>query len=173
LAPLDVAAGAAGDREAGKSTLGSEASLDKAEDTALGEDTVIRGSCLCQAIRYEIRGPVVHMAHCHCSMCRRWHGTAFGTYAIVKRPGLHWIAGEELLTKFASSDGVERGFCSRCGSKLTWESKQRPQFVELCAGALDDDPGVRPADHIWVASKAPWHEITDPLPQHDEERTPS
>jgi hypothetical protein len=33
---------------------------------------------------------------------------------------------------------------------------------------LDDDPGIRPERHIYVGSKAPWFEITDDLPQHDE-----
>lgn len=139
----------------------------------MSEGDVIRGSCLCQAIRYEIHGPVAYMAHCHCSMCRRWHGTAFGTYAMVKRSDLRWVAGEELLTAFPSSEGVERQFCSACGSKLTFATAERPETVELCAGALDDDPGVRPTDHIWVGSKAPWHEITDALPQHEEEREPA
>jgi hypothetical protein len=35
------------------------------------------------------------------------------------------------------------------------------------AGCLDDDPGIRPAAHIFVASKAPWHPIADDLPRHD------
>ena len=35
-------------------------------------------------------------------------------------------------------------------------------------GALRDDPAIRPSAHIYVGSKAPWHEITDDLPQHDE-----
>jgi hypothetical protein len=34
-------------------------------------------------------------------------------------------------------------------------------------GTLDDDPGIRPALHILVASKAPWYEIFDGLPQRD------
>jgi hypothetical protein len=33
------------------------------------------------------------------------------------------------------------------------------------AGALDDDPEVRPIVHIHTASKAPWYEIADALPQ--------
>ena len=35
-------------------------------------------------------------------------------------------------------------------------------------GALDDDPGIRPQAHIFVASKAPWDTIEDALPQHAE-----
>ena len=35
-------------------------------------------------------------------------------------------------------------------------------------GSLDDDPGIRPERHIFAASRAPWFEIADRLPQHDE-----
>jgi hypothetical protein len=35
-------------------------------------------------------------------------------------------------------------------------------------GTLVDDPGIRPTFHIFVGSKAPWHEITDALPQYAE-----
>jgi len=32
---------------------------------------------------------------------------------------------------------------------------------------LDDDPGLEPSAHIFTEWKAPWHTITDALPQHD------
>jgi hypothetical protein len=35
-------------------------------------------------------------------------------------------------------------------------------------GSLDDDPGITPASHIFVADKAGWHEITDDLPTYEE-----
>ena len=35
-------------------------------------------------------------------------------------------------------------------------------------GALDDDPGIKPVDHIFAAYKAGWHEITDDLPTYEE-----
>jgi hypothetical protein len=35
----------------------------------------------------------------------------------------------------------------------------------LPLGALDDDPKVKPMLHAFVGSKAPWHDITDALPQ--------
>ena len=34
--------------------------------------------------------------------------------------------------------------------------------------SLDDDPGIKPADHIFVDHKAGWHDITDELPQYPE-----
>jgi hypothetical protein len=41
------------------------------------------------------------------------------------------------------------------------------QITEVVFGTVDGDPGVRPSEHIFVASKAPWHEITDALPQFE------
>ena len=35
-------------------------------------------------------------------------------------------------------------------------------------GSLVDDPIIRPTEHIFVGSKAPWFEITDSLPQSEE-----
>jgi hypothetical protein len=34
-------------------------------------------------------------------------------------------------------------------------------------GSLVDPPSIRPTEHIYVGSKAPWYEITDGLPQHE------
>ncbi len=36
-------------------------------------------------------------------------------------------------------------------------------------GTLDTDPGVKAQRHIYVGSKAPWHDIVDDLPQHEAE----
>ena len=44
-----------------------------------------------------------------------------------------------------------------------------PESYGLAMGTLDDDPRVRPSRHIYVASKAPWFEITVELPQFDAE----
>ena len=38
--------------------------------------------------------------------------------------------------------------------------------LEIPAGSLTTDPGVRAEAHIFVASKLPWYAITDGLPQH-------
>lgn len=127
---------------------------------------MIRGGCLCGSVRYEIRGAVGKLVHCHCSMCRKAHGAAFGSYVVLKTRDFAITAGEGDIVAYDSSPGVQRTFCRRCGSTLQFRSARRPDSVELAAGTLDDDPGVKPAYHIFVGSKAPWFEITDGLPQH-------
>jgi hypothetical protein len=40
--------------------------------------------------------------------------------------------------------------------------------VHVAMGSLTDVPSIRPTEHIFVGSKAPWFEITDDLPQSEE-----
>jgi len=127
---------------------------------------MIRGSCLCGEVKFEIHGKLGRSSHCHCSMCRKAHGAAFGTYALVRVEDFKLLAGAELIARYRSSPGVERTFCSRCGSTLQFISEKLPGIVDVALGVLDDDPGIRVPHHIYVASKAPWLEITDGLPQY-------
>jgi hypothetical protein len=57
--------------------------------------------------------------------------------------------------------------CGICGS-LLYSVVRDGVYVHLAMGSLADDPTIRPTDHIFVGSKAPWFEITDDLPHSDE-----
>ncbi|MBI3530101.1 MAG: GFA family protein [Betaproteobacteria bacterium] len=127
---------------------------------------MIRGSCLCRSIRYEVRGPLGPASHCHCSMCRKAHGAAFGTYARVQKADFVLVSGAEDIASYQSSPEVTRTFCRRCGSTLQFIRATRPNTFALALGTLDDDPGVRPSMHIHIESKVPWLDIDDGLPQH-------
>ena len=127
---------------------------------------MLRGGCLCGSVRYEIHGAIGRITHCHCSQCRKAHGAAFGSYAKVKRSEFRLISGEADIAAYPSSPGVLRTFCRGCGATLQFIREARTDGFSLAVGTLDDDPGVRPAAHIFVDSKAPWFEITDGLPQH-------
>ena len=137
---------------------------------------MLRGSCLCGGIRFEISGPLLRPSNCHCSMCRRQHGAAFRSSARVHAADFKWLAGGDLVRFYEASPGTYRGFCSVCGSPIlnkfderSRSAQTRPDPVShfrIALATLDDDPGVRPQSHIFVASKAAWFDITDDLPQH-------
>ena len=126
---------------------------------------MVRGSCLCRAIAWQVEGKLHLMRHCHCSMCRKSHGAAFATYVAGQADGFVWLRGEEDIRRYSSSPGFHRPFCPICGSVVA--SDPHGDHVFMPAGALDDDPGVRARLHIFVSSNAPWHEITGDLPRHD------
>lgn len=126
----------------------------------------ISGSCLCQAIKYEIAGPLLSLGHCHCKMCQRFHGTAYATYGMVARTNFSMLSGVDKLRSVQSSVEVSRTFCGECGSPISYENTALPENIWLTAGTFDDEPGCQAQYHIFVASKADWLEIKDELPQY-------
>jgi hypothetical protein len=129
---------------------------------------MIRGSCLCGAVKFELSGAAIEMMNCHCSKCRKHHGAAFATFVRASASDFTYTCGEDLVKAYRSSPPVRRCFCSVCGSSLVFLFDGMPDAVWVVAGVLDNDPEVRLSSHIFVGSKAPWHEITDDVPQHSE-----
>lgn len=126
----------------------------------------IVGSCLCGAVRYEVSAPFQFLGNCHCSMCRKANGAAYASWGILAPGTFRWTAGEDFVQSYESSPGNTRCFCKRCGAALVAAHSGVPG--EVVIGSVDGDPGGTPREHIFVGSKACWHEITDTLPQHPE-----
>jgi hypothetical protein len=124
------------------------------------------GQCLCGTVKYQVDGPFNAMVNCHCSMCRKAHGSQFVTYVTAPLAAFRWLSGEDNITVFPSSAHGRRGFCRSCGSAtpLLFEDMG---IAIVPAGCLDGDPGLRPQMHIFVGSKAAGYVITDDLPQYE------
>lgn len=129
-----------------------------------------RGSCLCGAIRFEVDEFHAQAAHCHCSMCRKFHGASFATIASAPRDRFRWVAGEDALKGYTAPNGATRTFCRHCGSSLMFTSTRPAEEVELALGAMDDDVPVKPSAHIFVDSAANWTVFSDDLPRYREAR---
>ena len=126
---------------------------------------MLRGSCLCRTVRYEIDGPIGSASHCHCSQCRKAHGAAFASYGRVRHADFRLTAGAEAIARYQASAHATRTFCRHCGSNLQWCPTATAGHFSIALGTLDDDPGIRPDRHIFVGSKAPWYTIEDQLAQ--------
>jgi len=129
---------------------------------------MITGRCECNRVQYEADGEIIDFSHCHCSQCRRLHGAAFVTFAGVQRAGFRYVAGQSALNTYASSEHNDRVFCEVCGSNILVDAKSEPDVLYLAMGTVDGNPDLPRGSHQYVGSKAPWYEITDDLPQHDE-----
>ena len=127
---------------------------------------MITGRCLCGRVRFEIDGKLGPAIYCHCSQCRRASGSAFASNAPVRARHLRFTAGRDAICEYESTPGKLRAFCSGCGSPVYSRLASDPDTLRIRMGTLDGDPGRRPLAHFWVGSKAPWHEITDALPQY-------
>ena len=133
---------------------------------------MIKGSCHCGAVAFNVRrlsGPIVH---CHCETCRKTHSAAFATTARAERADFAWTKGDHALRHYESSPGKTRHFCGDCGAHLMTE-RQGQGHVILRLGVLDDDPGARPSLHIWTAHDVDWLGYRSPLVEWPEGTAPA
>jgi hypothetical protein len=122
-----------------------------------------KGSCLCGAVRFEVRGPLPAPTACHCTQCRK-HSGHYEASTDVPR-GAITIHGSESITWYPSSQKARRGFCSTCGSSLFWDPVHK-DWTAIAMGAFDGPTDVKLARHIFVADKGDYYDITDGLPQN-------
>jgi hypothetical protein len=127
---------------------------------------VLTGGCECGAVRYRVADEFLYAMNCHCSRCRAATGTAFKALAGIEREKLEVTSGADRLFVYGSED-LNDTRCGLCGS-LLFSVVRDGVYIHVAMGSLADEPTVRPTEHIFVGSKAPWFEITDDLPQHDE-----
>ncbi len=121
------------------------------------------GSCLCGAVRYEVRGPLRPVVYCHCSQCRRTSGHYVAASA-CDADDLTLLA-DQSLRWYDSSPQAQRGFCATCGGNLFWRPKEG-DHVSIMAGTIDLPTGVRAIAHIHTDSASDYHVIADGLPQY-------
>jgi len=138
-------------------------------DAGTAEPGVLRGSCLCGEVGFEVRTPFERVHHCHCSRCRKARAAAHTTNGFTALDGVRFTRGEQCLVTYRLPEAryFAQVFCATCGSGMPRLDRERGIAI-IPFGSLDDDPGRGADSHIFVASKAPWYEISDDLPRFDE-----
>ena len=129
-------------------------------------DRMLAGKCRCGAVQYEVADAFLYAANCHCSECRAATGSAFKSFAGIEKEKLTITEGLDDLAIFGE-ERLNDTRCAACGSFL-YSVVRAGEYVHVAMGSLVDAPTIRPEEHIFVGSKAPWFEITDDLPQHEE-----
>ncbi len=128
---------------------------------------VLRGRCACKAVAYEVADEFVAAFNRHCSNCRAMTGSAFLPWGEIERDKIRLIADAESVLAVGDGDAGRAFACGTCLSLLYW-SVRSGAYVRVPYGTLVDEPTLKPTAHIFVGSKATWHEILDDLPRHDE-----
>jgi len=131
-----------------------------------------KGECLCGSIKYKVDEIESKMGHCHCSMCRKFHGAAFATFGEAQAKKFHWIQGKECLKTYTAPNGTKRQFCAHCGSSLIFiPSNDEGELIEFTLGTLDSPIMIKPDAHLFIGNKACWYEVSDKIPQFTKSRT--
>lgn len=112
------------------------------------------GGCLCGAVRFRFRGPLVSVCFCHCSMCRRWAGSGTVPWVTIEKENYEITKGKMIL--FKSSKNAERGHCAACGSPMTYANRALGDFIDITIGALDHPEDFAPTHHIWTSTRLSW-----------------
>jgi len=109
------------------------------------------GGCQCGRIRYvaEIDGDDAYL--CHCRMCQRATGGVSIAFRNVPKAAVTWEVEPD---RYRSSPFAQRGFCSTCGTPLTFEFDDGKN-LDLTVGSFDDPGRFKPTGHF---GKESWHE---------------
>lgn len=134
-----------------------------------GETGVVRGSCLCGDVAFEVVEPFKVVHNCHCSRCRKARAAAHTTNGFTSFDGVRFVRGEALVEvfKLPSAQFFTQAFCRRCGSGVPRKDPGRGIAV-IPLGSLDDEPSGTAVDHIFTGSMAGWYTIPDGLPRFEE-----
>ena len=131
----------------------------------------IHGQCECGSVAYQVNAAAQELYHCHCSRCRRLHGSLFATYAYVRRSEIEITRGEDKLSIYRSPL-ANWHFCPTCGCHLFAEHDHNPGVMWYMPATLNDgDTPQHPEaseKHIFVASRSSLEPIGDSIPEYAE-----
>lgn len=127
---------------------------------------VMKGSCHCGGVAFEVRSTNRDVTFCHCVDCRKTTGHFHAALGIKEKNFA--LTNEETLKWYASSEKVKRGFCERCGGNLFWQREgTETEHISVQAGMFDMPSGLKGGRHIFVAEKGDYYDISDDLPKVD------
>jgi len=129
----------------------------------MSDDNTWSGGCMCGKVRFPAKGPALWVGMCHCSSCRRATGGALVAAVGFPRTAVTFI-GKGPST-YASSPGVLRAFCSKCGTSIAYQSSSWPKDTHLMSGAFDDPSVLEPEFHIFAEERLPWLRLSEELPR--------
>jgi hypothetical protein len=128
----------------------------------------LSGGCQCGAVRYRFSAKPDDVSICHCRMCQKATGGMFGAFA--GGPIENFSLTRGTLSVFRSSDSVERGFCARCGTPLTFARVGGAQ-ISVTLGSLDHPADFVPTEQTCPDGRLPYtlalHDVAD-LPPIEE-----
>jgi len=135
------------------------------EDTA--KEKIVRGSCFCNQIKFELIGNLPNLYQCHCSECRKTTGSSANAGLLLPEGQFSWISGEENINVFTKDSGYRVNFCRHCGSPVPNLTSIKPNFMWIPAGLLENLPvSIKVSNHICVSSKASWDIIAGSAKQY-------
>lgn len=126
--------------------------------------SVLKGSCLCGEVHFELSPPFTLFQYCFCSRCRKLSGTGHAANILIPPEQFSWLQGEAQIERYEVEEARHFAtcFCRKCGSKLPWLAQSGRTMV-IPAGSLDDEPEQRPHANVFWESRADWYQLPTEL----------
>jgi len=119
----------------------------------------LTASCLCGAVRIDIRAEPLRVGICHCLDCRKRQGAMFHTFAVYP------LAAATVRGETRSYES--RRFCPTCGSPLFDVFGDE---IEVGIGALDLPDPPAPTYESWIVRRAKWLPAFDVVHRYEHDR---
>ena len=123
----------------------------------------LRGSCLCQGVKFEIDVPSLPLKlyQCHCTLCQKQSGSTSNTATIVQQCNFRWISStmtDDAVSKWQKESGFTSHFCKICGCP-TPNQLRNLRYYWIPMGLIDNDnddgsSGDRGGDNAATAATA-------------------
>lgn len=129
------------------------------------EFPMIKGSCCCQAVQFELTEKPKMVGTCHCSRCRK---SGASTIAFIKKETLRWLKGKDQVASYTPSAPYKyvRCFCKVCGSSLGEILSEEANFP-VAVNLFDTEVHLENGFHEFVEEKPSWYNICDGAKQHE------
>jgi len=121
-----------------------------------------KGGCMCGTVRIKAVGEPLWAATCHCKDCRLATGadrSAYVGFASDKAS-----ASGDSFAEYESSPGIFRGFCSKCGTRLTYRGEAWAEELHIHTGVMEEANAFAPMRNVFVKEKLSWVELETGLP---------
>jgi hypothetical protein len=131
-----------------------------------GVEMMIKGGCLCGAVRYTVEADPTTATVCRCRDCQKFTGSALAALVRVTKEVLTIEGALKTFTSIGGSGNpILRYFCPECGSSIAEESGTRPGMIILNVGTFDDPSVAKPGREIFRDDALPWIEVHGEIPR--------
>lgn len=130
----------------------------------------VSGGCQCGAIRYHSDAVMDNSHLCHCRMCQKAVGNLFAALVSAPKAMVRWTRGT--ASTWRSSENVERGFCSCCGTPLFYNDLASDR-IGFTVGSLDNPAAFPPVTHEGIEGRMAWFAMLNDVPDCGETAQPS
>ena len=127
---------------------------------------MIKGSCCCGTVQFELTEKPSMMGMCHCSRCRK---VGASSIAFVKSEKFEITAGRDKISAYKAEPPYkyDRCFCSACGTALGEVLSEMDSFP-INAHCIDNEIEIVNKFHEFVSEKPSWFKIGDSAKQFNE-----